>query len=92
MLTNQEVAAIRAIDLDHNDVRNRAMALVRQLRDTHQDELMRPLNDAIALEGEHITTLVNLTNGKQPGVPDQADIEDADETRREVWQEWSRGR
>ena len=92
MLTNQEVTAIRAIDLDHNDVRNRAMNLVRQLRDTHQDELMRPLNDAIALEGEHITALANLANSQQPSVPDQADIEDQAETRKEVWQEWSRGR
>lgn len=92
MLTNQEVAAIRAIDLDHKDVRNRAMNLVRQLRDTHQDELMRPLNDAIALEGEHITALVNLANSQQPRDLDPADLEDADETRREVWQEWSRGR
>lgn len=92
MLTNQQVAAIRAVDLDHNDVRNRAMNLVRQLRDTHQDELMRPLNDAIALEGEHITALVNLANSQQPRDLDPADFEDADETRREVWQEWSRGR
>ena len=92
MLTNQQIAAIRAVDLDHNDVRNRAMNLVRQLRDTHQDELMRPLNDAIALEGEHITALVNLANSQQPRDLDPADIEDQAETRREVWQEWSRGR
>ena len=77
MLTPQQSAAVHAIDLDHRDVRNRAMVLARQLKGTPQEGIDKPLKDAIALEGQHITALINLIGGVQPSVPDPDDARES---------------
>lgn len=92
MLTPQELAALNAIDLDHKDVRDRASVLTKRLKNTPAEGIDESLKEAIKLEGQHITVLINLVKNQQPRVPDPADIDDQQETTREVYDEWSRGR
>lgn len=91
-MTPQEMSALKTAWEKNADVRDRALALKHQLERIHQDQIMRPLSEAIGAETSSIRRLMDLAKGMQPRDLDPAEIDAQAETTREVYDEWSRGR
>lgn len=88
-LTPQEASAVMAVKAAHDDVVKMGHVVNNQLKDTpHGNVDIGSLSRAIGYEGDAIRTLVDLVKGKQPDLPDPADVEAHSEMVRKLVQEW----
>lgn len=93
MLTPQEASLVMAIKSKHDDVVKQGHVVNNQLRNVpHGNVDIESLSRAIGYEGDAIRTLCDLVKGKQPDVPDPAELEDRRELAKEVFDGWSQSR
>ena len=81
----REAAKVEDLARLHKYVVDRELPLKRQLRDTHQDQLMEPLAQAIRDEGALVNELVLMARRGQGRA---CDPDEARELTREVMGEW----
>jgi len=83
MLSASERALINAIDLAHQKATKLERELKHSLESKGLGHIIRPLAEAMRVEGDSIGQLVLVSRGQEPRVP-AIDPDDAREAAREV--------